>query len=110
MPSLPWLLAAFSPAVLLALPSIAAGALSDEPSLETTRPRHDQHSPFAEKQKKRRHNNKQSNRFVYQAYYGGTAEVDLKQLAQDQAAAGWTEAENPVSAGVTYSVIVVEWR
>lgn len=105
MAPLPWLLAACSPALLVLLSIIVEGALSDEPYLETPKPRH---NPFAEKQKRRR---KQSDRFVFLGYYGATAMVDLEQLAQDQAAASWTEAGNPPETRrVTYSVIVVEWR
>lgn len=104
MAPLPWPLAVCSPVLLVLLLSTER-VLSDGPSFET--PNH-RHKPVAGKQ---RHRRRQIDGVVYQYYYGGTAEVDLKRLAEDQAAAGWTEAKaNLETKGVTYSVIVVEWR
>lgn len=77
---------------LLLVPLLARGVAAGDPSLEASRqPRRD--------------------RFVYQGFNGATVKIDRAQLARDQAAAGWTEEEEPGEAGgPTYSVVVVQWR
>lgn len=104
----PWLLAASCSPVLVALLSIVKGALANEPSLEVPKPGFD--NKYTEEIPEREHHpHVHSKRFIYQAYFNMTAEVDQWQVARDHAADSWEERCSETD-GVNYSVIVVEWR